>query len=68
MVKFDEVDSDVIVTIVDMYGKQVHMEQFASSTADYQRAITFDQNLSAGMYFVNLTVNNKVISQKLVVE
>jgi hypothetical protein len=68
LVDFDEVDADVVVAIFDMYGKQVHMEQFASSANDSQRVITFEQNLSAGMYFINLTVNDRVLTQKLVVQ
>ncbi|MFT4986046.1 MAG: hypothetical protein ACI81Y_001454 [Glaciecola sp.] len=67
-VNFNEIDSDVIVSIIDMYGKQIHMEQFTSSANDSKRVITFDQDLSAGMYFINLTVNDRVLTQKLVVQ
>jgi hypothetical protein len=61
-------DQNVIIEVFDMFGKKVHMEQFANDGSTINRVLTFDQQLSSGMYFVNLTANGTVVSQKLVVE
>ncbi|MGK0176140.1 MAG: hypothetical protein ACI9AT_002530, partial [Ulvibacter sp.] len=70
-IKFDQVidtNQDVIVEIFDMYGKKVHSEQFANAGSDINRMITFDQKLSSGMYFINLSVNETIMIEKLIIE
>ncbi|MFT7544900.1 MAG: hypothetical protein ACI8YO_001684, partial [Gammaproteobacteria bacterium] len=70
-IKFDQVidtNQDVIVEIFNMYGKKVHSEQFANAGSDINRMITFDQKLTSGMYFINLSVNETIMIEKLIIE
>ena len=68
MLNISELKSSVLVDVFDIYGKQIHLEQFAISANDSKRQITFNQNLSPGIYFINLRIGNRVVSEKLMVE
>jgi len=66
----DVIDNNqkVVIDIFDMYGKKVHSEQFANAGSEINKVITFDQKLSSGLYMINLSVNETIITQKLIIE
>jgi hypothetical protein len=59
----------VTVDVYDIYGKRVHIEEFANSGSELNRVITFGQELAPGMYLINIYLNNEqVLAEKLVVQ
>lgn len=59
----------VSVEVFDIYGKRVHIEQFANTGSNLNAVISFTQKLASGMYLVNISLNDtQVVAERLVVQ
>lgn len=56
------------VEILDAHGKKVYVENLFPEGNKLNKEIKFDSILSGGSYLINLTIDNKVISRKFIVE
>ena len=55
------------ITIVDMYGKELHFEQATVASTAFEKEIYLNEALSQGIYYVNVRVDGKQITKRLVV-
>jgi hypothetical protein len=59
----------VTVDVYDIYGKRVHMEQFANTGSNLNAVVSFTQKLASGMYLMNISLNDtQVVAERLVVQ
>jgi subtilisin-like proprotein convertase family protein len=59
----------VTVEVYDIYGKRVHMEQFANTGSNLNAIVSFGQKLASGMYLMNISLNDtQVVAERLVVQ
>jgi hypothetical protein len=63
----EETGSDVLLTVVDIYGKTVYTEMFKTQSNGTLVKINSDGHLAKGIYFINALVNGKSINQKAIV-
>lgn len=58
---------DLNIQVMDMLGRSQYTEQQQLLAGDQKLKLNLN-NLSSGVYFLNLSVDNQIISQKVVVE
>jgi PKD repeat protein len=58
---------DLQIQVMDMLGRSQYVEQQQLLAGDQKLKLNLN-NLSSGVYFLNLSVDNQIISQKVVVE
>lgn len=59
----------VTIEVYDIYGKRVHMEQFANTGSNLNAVVSFGQKLASGMYLMNISLNDtQVAAERLVVQ
>ncbi|NNK80050.1 MAG: T9SS type A sorting domain-containing protein, partial [Flavobacteriales bacterium] len=66
----DLVDTDqkIVIEVIDFTGKMIFSEQVSNKGRNASIQVDFDRNLSRGMYFMNLYVNDKIMTEKFIVE
>lgn len=62
------VDSNIEIQLTDLQGRKVLEQSVAQLSAGKQKLALDVSTLHPGMYLVNITINGRVISQKLLVE
>ena len=60
--------STVTVDIFDLYGKRVSARAIPVNEGHFQTVLELNGELSAGLYMVNITVGDRVITERLVVQ
>jgi hypothetical protein len=70
MLSLSDVPADVdriVVTIMDLAGKQLHVEQFATSGGTFLNALVPVVPLAGGMYMVQAAMGEQVLVERLMV-
>jgi trimeric autotransporter adhesin len=52
----------IVVTMFDVFGKQIQKSSIANSGATFNSVLKFENDLTNGIYFINITANEKLIS------
>ena len=58
----------MLVNVTDMYGKVVYSEQMMVTPSYTHQQLTFSNNLSKGMYFVNVIIGENKYSNKMIIK
>jgi type IX secretion system substrate protein len=62
-----DVKGDVVVTITNVFGQIVRVENKGQLTPGYYNFFVEKGNLSSGLYLINVSINNSVLTQKLII-
>ena len=63
----DKTSCDVNIKIVDVYGNEIqNITNKNQENGDYTYALNINQDMSSGIYFIYLTIDNKTYVKKLV--
>ena len=62
-----EQEQNITIDVIDMFGKRVHAQQFDNSGDVFNTVLELD-GLAAGMYVVTLTVNDRVLTERITVQ
>ena len=62
----NEANTEATLTIFNVMGQNVYTQNISVETGESAQAIRLD-NISNGVYFVRLIVNNQVLERKIVV-
>ena len=65
--QFKEIVSDFSMDVFDVTGKTIYSEQFTQN-ADSVKEIKIQENISKGIYFMNIKTNEGLITKKIIVE
>lgn len=55
----------ISIDVYDVYGKRVMAEHYENAGVVFNQVLDLDQSMSAGMYMVNITVNDELFVQRL---
>ncbi|MFT3885789.1 MAG: T9SS type A sorting domain-containing protein [Flavobacteriales bacterium] len=58
----------VTVDVVDMYGKRVMARTITVNNGSLNTVLSLDKDLASGLYLVNLTAGDRVITKRLVIQ
>lgn len=59
---------DVNIIVTDILGNNVHEEFILNNNSSFEKEINFVKKLESGIYFINFITNNKMTTQKVVVQ
>ena len=65
--QFKEIVSNFSVDIFDVTGKTIYSEEFTQN-ADLVKEIKIQENISKGIYFMNIKTNEGLITKKIIIE
>ncbi len=61
----DEVEREMVIDVYDLFGKRVHGEQVAIAGGTVNHVMDLSGDLAMGMYVVNVTIDGKHFTQRL---
>ena len=62
-----DADQRITVDIYDAFGKKVVAQQYANSGSLFNTVLNLDGGLAAGVYMVNITINDRTSLKRLTV-
>ena len=62
-----EAEQRITVDVIDLFGKRVHAQQFNNSGDVFNTVLELD-GLASGVYVVTLTVNDRVMTERITVQ
>ena len=62
-----DAEQRISVDVIDLFGKRVHSQQFNNSGDVFNTVLELD-GLASGVYVVNLTVNDRILTERITVQ
>jgi hypothetical protein len=62
-----EQEQTITIDVIDLFGKRVHAKQFNNSGEQFNTVLDLD-GLAAGVYVVTLTVNDRIMTERITVQ
>ena len=66
-IQLNEVVSDFKISIFDVTGKTVYTNEF-SQNSDLVKEIKIEEEISKGIYFMNIKTNDGLVTKKIIIE